>query len=170
MVFWLLTLLMEALYLWNIFFHLRETPNFAKFHQSFINSFRFLENCFSCKIMQKKKSFCKCLLFRWIKWICFLLSNLMWRRYFTLFAIKSHRRELTAVWKNKRNYSLKRKKQPLRAIPEKEMFLDFINVEIVGKLKCTNSLQPVTSLKSEFLHSYLLTAFFAGTSILRSTW
>ena len=151
------------------FFHLRGTPNFTKFHQSFINSFRFLENCFSCKIMQKK-TFCKCLLFRWIKWICFLLSNLMWRRYFTLFAIKSHRRELTAVWKNKRNYSLKRKKQPLRAIPEKEMFLDFINVEIVGKLKCTNSLQPVTSLKSEFLHSYLLTAFFAGTSVLRSTW
>ena len=35
------------------FFHLRETPNFPKFHQSFINSFRCLENCFSCKIMQK---------------------------------------------------------------------------------------------------------------------
>ena len=168
MVFWLLTLLMEALYLWNIFFHLRETPNFAKFHQSFINSFRFLKTVLAAKL--SKKSFYKCLLFRWINWICFLLSNLMWRRYFTLFAIKSQRRGLTAVWKNKRNYSLKRKKQPLRAIPEKEMFLDFINVEIVGKLKCTNSLQPVTSLKSEFLHSYLLTAFFAGTSILRSTW
>ena len=36
------------------FFHLRETPDFSKFHQSFINSFRCLENCFSCKIMQKK--------------------------------------------------------------------------------------------------------------------
>ena len=57
----------------------------------------------------------------------------------------------------------------MRTIPEKEVFLNFINVEIVGKLKCNNSLQPVTSLKSEFLHSYLLIAFFAGTSILRST-
>ena len=54
MVFWLISLPREALYLWNVFFHLGETPNFAKFHQSFINSFRFLGNCFSCKIMLKK--------------------------------------------------------------------------------------------------------------------
>ena len=62
--------------LMEYFFPLRETPNFPKFHQSFINSFRCLENCFSWKIIQKK-TFYKCLLFRWIKWICFLLSNVM---------------------------------------------------------------------------------------------
>ena len=42
----------------------------------------------------------------------------------------------------------------------------FINIEIVGKLKYTNGLQLVTSLKSELLHRYLLFPFFAGTSIL----
>ena len=139
--------------LMEYFFHLRETPDFPKFHQSFINSFRCLENCFSCKTMQKNP-FYKCLLFRWIKWICFLLSNLMWRCYFTLFAIKNQRRGLTDVWKNKRNYLLKKKKQPLWTIPEKEMFLNFINVEIVGKLKSNSSLQSVTSLKSEFIVIY----------------
>ena len=50
MVFWLISLPREALYLWNVIFHLGETPNFAKFHQSF----SFLGNCFSCKIMLKK--------------------------------------------------------------------------------------------------------------------
>ena len=33
------------------------------------------------------------------------------------------------------------------------MFLIFINMEIVGNLKCTSGLQPVTSLKSELLRS-----------------
>ena len=37
----------------EIFFQWRKTPNFAKFHQSFINSYYFLENKFSCKITQK---------------------------------------------------------------------------------------------------------------------
>ena len=32
----------------------------------------------------------------------------------------------------------------------------FINIEIVGKLKYTNGLQLVTSLKSEFNHRYIL--------------
>ena len=50
------------------------------------------------------------------------------------------------------------------------MFLIFINIEIVGKLKYTNGLQPVSSLKSELLHSCLLFLFLAGTSILRDTW
>ena len=33
------------------------------------------------------------------------------------------------------------------------MFLIFINIEIVGNLKYTSGLQPVTSLKSELLRS-----------------
>ena len=52
---------------------------------------------------------------------------------------------------------------------EKELFFNFINIEVVGKLKYTNDLQPVTSLKNEVLHRYLLFSFFAGTSILRNS-
>ena len=126
MVFWLLTLLMEY------FFSVKKNTKFCKISAKFQQQFSF-----SRKLLQT--FFYKCLLFRWIKWICFLRSNLMWRQYFTLFAIKSQRRGLTAVWKNKRNNWLKRKKQPLRAIPEKEMLLDFINVEIVAKKKRTPS-------------------------------
>ena len=59
------------------------------------------------------------------------------------------------------------KTQPLRTLPEKEMFLNFINKEIVEKLKYTNGSESITSLKSELLHRYLLFLFFAGTSILR---
>ena len=158
----------SLLLLIEYFFSVKKNTKFcktsAKFQQQFSFSRKLLQN------YANKTFFYKCLLFRWIKWICFLRSNLMWRQYFTLFAIKSQRRGLTAVWKNKRNNWLKRKKQPLRAIPEKEIFLNFINVEVVGKLKCTNSLQPVISLKSELLQRYLLISFFAETSILRSTW
>ena len=57
----------------------------------------------------------------------------------------------------------------MRVIPEKEMFLNFINVEVVGKLQYPNELQRVTSLKSELLHKYLLFPFFAGASISRNT-
>ena len=53
-----------------------------------------------------------------------------------------------------------RKKQPLKVIPEKEMFLFLINMEIIEKLKYLNSLQPVPSLKSELLHMYFLLPFF----------
>ena len=53
-----------------------------------------------------------------------------------------------------------RKKQPLKVIPEKEMFLFLINMEIIEKLKYLNSLQPVPSLKSELLHIYFLLPFF----------
>ena len=47
------------------------------------------------------------------------------------------------------------------------MFLIFINIEVVGKLKYTSGLQPVTSLKSELLHRYLLFLFFARTSYFK---
>ena len=36
----------------------------------------------------------------------------------------------------------------------------FINIEIVGKLKCTNGLQLVTSLKSEFNHRTSILSIF----------
>ena len=39
------------------------------------------------------------------------------------------------------------------------MFLIFINIEIVGNLKYTSGLQPVTSLKSELLRGHLLFLF-----------
>ena len=44
------------------------------------------------------------------------------------------------------------------------MFLIFINIGIVEKLKYTNGVGPVASLNSELLHRYLLFLFFAGTS------
>ena len=53
-----------------------------------------------------------------------------------------------------------RKKQPLKVIPEKEMFLFLINMEIIEKLKHLNGLQPIPSLKSELLHMYFLLPFF----------
>ena len=46
------------------------------------------------------------------------------------------------------------------------MFLILINMEMVGKLKYTNGLQPVTSLKSELFHRYLLFPFSPVGSIL----
>ena len=52
----------------------------------------------------------------------------------------------------------------MRVIPEKDALI-FTNIEIVGKLKYTNGVQLVTSLKSELLHRYLLYSFFAGISI-----
>ena len=57
----------------------------------------------------------------------------------------------------------------MRVIPEKEMFLIFINIEIVGKLLYTDSPQPETSLKSKLHLRYLTFAFFARTTILRNT-
>ena len=81
--------------------------------------------------------------------------------------------------KLKGNCSLKIKKKQMRVIREnscmlkeaatasyswKNVFFIFINIEIVGKLKYINGLHPVSSLKSEFLHSYLLFLFLAGTS------
>ena len=54
----------------------------------------------------------------------------------------------------------------LRLAPEKEMFFIFVYIEIVRKLKYTNDLQSVSSLKSKILYRYLLFLFFAGTSIL----
>ena len=39
------------------------------------------------------------------------------------------------------------------------MLLIFINIEVAGNLKYTSGLQPVTSLKSELLRSYLLFLF-----------
>ena len=47
------------------------------------------------------------------------------------------------------------------------MFLIFINVEIAEKLEYISGLQPVTSLKSELLHRYLMFLFFARTSLLK---
>ena len=44
------------------------------------------------------------------------------------------------------------------------MFLIFINIGIVEKLKYNNGVGPVASLNSELLHRYLLFLFFAGTS------
>ena len=55
------------------------------------------------------------------------------------------------------------------------MLLIFVNnnIEIVGKSNYNNGLQSLFSIKSEFLYSYLLFPFLAGTSrttILKNTW
>ena len=52
------------------------------------------------------------------------------------------------------------KEAATEVIPGKEMLLIFIIIEIVEKLKYTNGLQPVTSLKSGLRHRYLLFSFF----------
>ena len=51
-------------------------------------------------------------------------------------------------------------------MPEEELFLIFINIEIVGKLKYTNCLQPVTSLKRELHDSYLFCFSFLQEHLL----
>ena len=52
------------------------------------------------------------------------------------------------------------------AATEKEIFLNFINIEIVGELKYTNGRNFT---KSELLHQVFIVSFFSGTSILRNT-
>ena len=149
--------------------------NKEKFHRNFISSFHFLEDSFSCKFMEKN-FLDKCLLFCWLHWICFLLSNLMWLGAISLYLLsRVYQGDWLIFEKLKWNYLLKRKKQPVRVIPEiscilkeaatevipgKEMLLIFIIIEIVEKLKYTNGLQPVTSLKSGLRHRYLLFSFF----------
>ena len=54
------------------------------------------------------------------------------------------------------------------SIPEKEMFLIFIVIEIVRELKYNNGLPPEVSSKSELLHRYFSFLFSAGTSIIKN--
>ena len=86
----------------------------------------------SCKIMQKI-FFDKCLLFGWLNhWICFLLPNLIWQDAISLYLllrVNQGKWLLFAVWKwllfekLKGNYSLKRKKQPVRVTREDRCML-----------------------------------------------
>ena len=113
-------------------------------------SFNFLRNGFSCKICYKN-FFDKCLLFHWLNWIYFLPSDLIWQDSISLYLqSRINQWDWLLFEKLKGNYSLKRKKQPVRVIRKnscmlkeaatasyswKAMFLIFINTEIVRKLK-----------------------------------
>ena len=93
-----------------------------KIHRSYIQlSFPRLlqESLFlqSCKIMQKI-FFDKCLLFGWLNhWICFLLPNLIWQDAISMYLLlRVNQGKWLLFEKLKRNYSLKRKKQPVKVI------------------------------------------------------
>ena len=78
----------------------------------------------SCKIMQKKNFFDKCLLFPWLNWICFLLSNLIWRDTISMYLLsRVNQGNWQLFEKLKGNYSLKRKKHPVRVIRENSCML-----------------------------------------------
>ena len=83
-----------------------------KFHGSFIDSFYFLED--SCKVMQKKNVFDKRLLFGWLNWICFLLSDLIWQDAISPYLLsRANQGNWPLFEKLKGNYSLKKKKRTL---------------------------------------------------------
>ena len=92
----------------------------------------------------QKNFFDKCLLFRWLNWICFLLSNVIWQdaislydtlfhcmtRYFTVwhaislyFLLRANQGKWLLFEKLKGNYSMTRKKQPVRVICENSCML-----------------------------------------------
>ena len=111
-----------------------------------------------------------------------LLSNLMWQDAISLYLLsRANQENWLLLEKLKINYSLKRKKQPVgvirvcskkqpaRVILETEVFLIFINIQIVGNLKYTNGLQPLTSLKSELLHRYYSFSFLLEL-LLKMSW
>ena len=78
----------------------------------------------SCKIMQKKNFFDKCLLFPWLNWICFLRSNLIWRDTISMYLLsRVNQGNWQLFEKLKGNYSLKRKKHPVRVIRENSCML-----------------------------------------------
>ena len=71
----------------------------------------------SCKIIQKI-FFGKCLLFAWLNhWICFLLPNLIWQDAISMYLLlRVNQGKWLLFEKLKGNYSLKRKKQPVKVI------------------------------------------------------
>ena len=71
----------------------------------------------SCKIIQKI-FFGKCLLFAWLNhWICFLLPNLIWQDAISMYLLlRVNQGKRLLFEKLKGNYSLKRKKQPVKVI------------------------------------------------------
>ena len=84
--------------------------------------------------MEKKllEMIIKCLLFGWLNWIYFLLPNLIWQDAISLYLllrVNQGKWLLFAVWKwllfekLKGNYSLKRKKQPVRVTREDRCML-----------------------------------------------
>ena len=72
----------------------------------------------------KKNFFDKCLLFGWLNWICFLFSNLIWQDAISPYLLlKVNQGNWLLFEKLKGNFSLKRKKQPLRVIHENSCML-----------------------------------------------
>ena len=68
--------------------------------------------------MQKKRLW-PIFLFLWLNWICFLISDLVWQYVISLFLLlRVNQRNWLLLEKLKGNYSLKRKKQPVRVIHE----------------------------------------------------
>ena len=88
-----------------------------------ITAFISKKTVLSCKIIQKNV-FDKGLLFRLLNWIFFLLSNLIWQDTISPYLLlRVNQGNWLLFEKLIGNYSLKRKKQPVRVIREKRCML-----------------------------------------------